>query len=120
MEVVYANCFGAPERDLLITDEPGVARAARGNCATVLADARTEALVAKYAQTRNPAFRPAESAGARALAALAAASVNVLSRARGRGPLRVLVVDYHPTAAFARVYRARGGGPFGLVRLRFG
>src|SRR5207245_98934 len=99
----------------------GFAAAAGGpvEWATV-ADPRTEALAAKYAQTRNPAFRPAERPGARALAALATASVNVLSRARGRGPLRVLVVDYHPTAAFARAYRARGGGPFGLVRLRFG
>jgi hypothetical protein len=229
MEVVYANCFGAPERDVLITDEPGVARAASGGVATVLADERydpdvaqtvnrqlgelayswaslggpdptlcdgvaaadlagnealltlllpaargvldaratlespsgvtvavpqtsdprfdrvervigegfaaaaglhvdwatvadprTDALVAKYAQTRNPAFRPRETAGAHALAAVTAWSVNVLSRMRGRGPVRVLVVDYHPTAAFARVYRACGGGPFGLVRLRFG
>src|SRR5437870_4454098 len=40
MEVVYANCFGAPERDLLITDEPEVARAASSEVTTVLADER--------------------------------------------------------------------------------
>jgi hypothetical protein len=230
MEVVYANCFGAPERDVLITDELGVARAASGGVATVLADERydpdvaqevnkqlvevafswtslddgpdptlrdgvaaadlaanevllsllqpaargvfdaratlespsgvtvalprtsdsrfdrvervigegfaaaaglpvdwatvadprNDALVAKYALTRNPAFRPHESVRAHALATATAGGVNVLSRMRGRGPVRALVVGYRPTSAFARVYRARGGGPLGLVRLRFG
>ena len=69
MEVVYANCFGAPERDLLITDEPGVARAARGNCATVLADERYDpamargraspALIRRSARASRPPISPA-------------------------------------------------------------
>jgi hypothetical protein len=229
MEVVYANCFGAPERDVLITDELGVARGASDAVATVLADERydpevaqatnerlaelayswaridgadptfcdgvaaadlagnealltlllpaargvldaqaalesptaltvvvprtsdprfdrvervigegfaaaaglpvdwmsvadprTDALVAKYALTRNPAFRPRETVKQRVPAAVVAAGLNLLSRMRGSGPTRVLVFDYHPTAAFARVYRANGSGPFGLMRFRFG
>jgi hypothetical protein len=230
MEVVYANCFGAPEGDVLITDELVVARAASEGVATVLADERYDpevaqevnrqlvqvayswasledgpdptvrdgvsaadlagnevllsllqpaargvldaraalesasritvalprtsdsrfdrvertigegfaaaagapvdwvtvadprnaALLAKYALTRNPPFRPHESVMADALARVTAGGVNALSRLRGRGPVRALVVGYRPTSAFARVYRARGGGPLGLVRLRFG
>jgi len=230
VEVVYANCFGAPERDVLITDERSVGQAASQGVATVLADERydpgtaqdvnrllvelayswmrlgdesdptlrdgvsaadlagtealvtllqpaargvldakvalerptrvtvavprtsdplfdsvervigegfaaaagrqvdlvavadrrNDALVVKYALTRNPAFRSHGGVRTQALATITAGAVNVLSRMRGRGPVRVLVIDYHPTAAFARVYRSRGGGPFGLVRLRFG
>src|SRR5437899_12169632 len=65
MEVVYANCFGAPERDLLITDEPGVARAARGNCATVLADERYDLAMAQSvnAQLGELAYSWASLAG---------------------------------------------------------
>ncbi|MGH2911546.1 MAG: hypothetical protein ACRDJ3_03620 [Solirubrobacteraceae bacterium] len=229
MEVVYSNCFGAPERDLLVTDELLVAEAASSGVATVLADERydpdlaqaintqlgelahswatlagpdptlcdgvaaadlagvealasllqpaargvldaraaldspsrvtvatpktsdprfdrvervigegfaaaagvpvdlvtvvdprTDALVAKYELTRNPPFRQREGVAGYVLARVTAASVNTLSRLRGRRPVRVLVFDYRPTTAFARVYRARGGGPFGLVRSHFG
>lgn len=84
-----------------------------------VSDPRNEALVAKYAQTRNPALRPQQGVAAQARAAIAVGCVNALSRMRGRGPIRVLVIDYHPTAAFARGYRAHGGGPFGLVRFNF-
>lgn len=97
----------------------GAGRGVRVDWATV-SDPRNEALVAKYRLTRNPAWRPELRVGTHTLATVTAGCINALSRMRGRGPGRVLVVDYYPTAAFARVYRARGGGPFGLVRLRFG
>lgn len=230
MEVVYANCFGAPERDLLITDELGVAQAASEGVVKVLADerydadlaqsvnarlaelayswtrlgdgpdpslrdgvaaadlagnealstlllpaargvldarallqvpsavtvalpqtsdarfdrveriigegfaaasglhvdfvtvadSRNDALVAKYSLTRNPVFASQDTSRAYSAAVMVSGAINTLSRIRGRGPMRALVVDYLPTAAFARVYRARGGGPLGLVRLGFG
>jgi hypothetical protein len=78
-----------------------------------VADPRNDALVAKFAATRNPDFWLREPPAARALTVLSASAVNLLSRARGRGPVRALVLSYHPTAAFARVYRANGGGPLG-------
>ncbi len=84
------------------------------------ADPRNEALVAKYALTRNPTFKPRDPPRTYAARLLAARAVNVASRIRGHGPTRALVVDYLPTTAFARVYRAKGGGPLGLMRVRFG
>ncbi len=83
-------------------------------------DPRNDVLVAKYAHTRNPDFRPRDPAPAHLVEVLSAAGVNLLNRVRGRGPVRALVLSYHPTSAFARVYRANGGGPLGLVRLGFG
>lgn len=87
---------------------------------TTVSDPRNQALVSKYALTRNPPLRPEQGIRAHVLATATAGCVNALSRVRGGGPVRVLVIDYHPTAAFARVYRAKGGGPFGLVRYHFG
>src|ERR1700757_2614578 len=52
MELVYANCFGAPERDVLITDELGVARAASAGVATVLADERYDPDLAQSVNAR--------------------------------------------------------------------
>lgn len=39
MHVVYANCFGAPAGDLLVTDETTVAAAVPAGCEVVVADA---------------------------------------------------------------------------------
>lgn len=82
------------------------------------ADPRNAALVAKYALSRNPAPF-GERGGAGRL--LTRALCGVLERAARVGPRRpaVLLHQYGPLAAFARIVAGRGLRDPGIVRFRF-